>query len=307
MWDILMEKLKHVKVYTLADNLVGVPGLQGQWGLSMLLEVVDGKGEAHKIVFDTGGDKRLLMHNIERLKLNLKDVEAIVLSHAHRDHTSSIVEIVSSTGGVRVYAHPHLFLPKFRINPQGRKEGVGVPEDEGLENIERAGGEVILSAEPMEVLPGCWTTGEITRTSFEDLSPPMGGGKWTIVIDGVEREDRILDDQALLLDVEGVGPIIVAGCSHAGVVNTLIQAKRTWGFERIHGLIGGMHLLQRPDNYIEKTLDALREFRPSLLSPCHCTGFKAMAMLWREFPEAFVLNFCGRVLETGRSPEPRIF
>lgn len=98
---------------------------------------------------------------------------------------------------------------------------------------------MILSAEPIEVLPGCWTTGEIPRVSFEDVSPPIGGGRRVIVVDGVEMDDRILDDQALFLDLEGVGPILVTGCAHAGIVNTLIQARKLWCFERIHSLIGG--------------------------------------------------------------------
>jgi 7,8-dihydropterin-6-yl-methyl-4-(beta-D-ribofuranosyl)aminobenzene 5'-phosphate synthase len=301
-----MGEIEFLKIYNLADNLVMSSNLQGQWGLSMLLEMVDRRGEAHKVIFDTGGDKGSLMHNIEKLKVNLGDVECVVLSHGHADHTSSTVEIVSSAGGVRVYAHPHLFLPRFYIDPGGRREKGGVPEDEELDNIERAGGEVILSTGPMEVLPGCWTTGEIPRVSFEDISPPMGGGRRVIVVDGVEVDDRILDDQALFLDVDGVGPIIVTGCAHAGIVNTLIHAKKTWGLDRIHGIIGGLHLLQRPDSYIERTLDFIRGFEPSLLSPCHCTGFKAMAMLWKAFPESFLLNFSGRVIEPGKIPEHRI-
>ncbi len=298
--------MKLLKIYILADNLVMSPNLQGHWGLSFLVETVDGRGESHKLLFDTGGDKRSLMLNIERLKVDLEDVEGIVLSHGHADHTSSTVEIVSSTGGVKVYAHPHTFLQRFYLDPQGKRERGGVPEEEGLEHIERAGGEVVLSAEPLEVSPGCWTTGEIPRGSFEDISPPLEGGRRTIVVDGVEVEDRILDDQALLADVEGVGPILLTGCAHAGIVNTLFQARRIWGLEGIHGLIGGMHLLRRPDAYIERTLEALRGFRPSLLSPCHCTGFKATAMILRAFPEAFVLNFCGRVIEPGRAPETSI-
>lgn len=134
-----MERLNHLKIYTLADNLVMSSGLQGQWGLSMLLEVVDWRGETHKVIFDTGGDKRSLMHNIEKMKVGLEDIECVVLSHGHGDHTSSTVEIVSSTGGVKVYAHPHLFLPRFYIDRQGRRERGGVPEDEGLDKIEQAG------------------------------------------------------------------------------------------------------------------------------------------------------------------------
>ncbi|MFQ6054116.1 MAG: hypothetical protein ACE5OO_07825, partial [Candidatus Bathyarchaeia archaeon] len=112
--------------------------------------------------------------------------------------------------------------------------------------------------------------------------------------------------QGLWMEVEGVGPIVITGCAHAGPVNTLLQAQRLSGARRIGGLIGGTHLVGRSDAYLEQTVRALRGFGLRLLSPCHCTGFKATAVLWRAFPDAFVLNFCGRVIEAGKEPEKRV-
>lgn len=302
-----LEKVRSLRVMTLAENLVQRSGLQGQWGLSFLLELVDARGRRRKVVFDTGNDKAPLMHNIKRLKVDLSDVDCVVLSHGHGDHTVATVEVVEAAGGVEVYAHPHVFLPRFYVDRRGRRTRGGVPEGEGVAEIEAAGGEVVLTAEPREVVPGLWTTGQIPRvTPFERVSPPLGGGRRVIVVDGEEVEDRILDDQALWMDVEGIGPFVITGCAHAGPVNTLLQAQRLGGFRRVSGLVGGTHLVRRSDAYVEQTIRALRGFGLGVLSPCHCTGFKATARLWRAFPDAFVLNFCGRVIEAGKEPEPRV-
>lgn len=302
-----MEKVGSLRVMTLAENLVQMGGLQGQWGLSFLIELTDARGRSRKVVFDTGNDKAPLMHNIRRLKVDLSDIDCIVLSHGHGDHTVATVEMVEAAGSMKVYAHPHLFLPRFYVDRHGRRTRGGVPEGEGIAEIEGAGGEVVLTPEPLEVVPGLWTTGQIPRvTPFERVSPPSSGGRRVIVVEGEEVEDQILDDQALWMDVDGVGPFVITGCAHAGPVNTLLHAQRLSGFKWVYGLVGGTHLVGRSDAYLEQTLRALGGFGLRLLSPCHCTGFKATTRLWQAFPEAFVLNFCGRVIEAGKEPEPRV-
>lgn len=300
-----MREIESLRVTTLAENLVQSSGLHGQWGLSLLLELVDAGGRRRKVVFDTGNDRPPLMHNIKRLEVGLGDVDCVVLSHGHGDHTVATVEVVEAAGGVKVYAHPHLFLPRFYVDRRGKRTRSGVPEGEGIAEIEGAGGEVALGSDPREVVPGVWTTGQIPRaTPFERVSPPSGGGRRLIVIDGEEVDDEILDDQALWMAVRGVGPVVITGCAHAGPVNTLLHAQRLGGLERVFGLIGGTHLVGRSDGYLEQTLGALRGFGLGLLSPCHCTGFRATAELWRTFPEAFVLNFCGRVISISESALP---
>jgi len=302
-----LREVRSLRVTTLAENLVQSSGFHGQWGLSLLLELVDAGGRSRKVVFDTGNDKAPLMQNIKRLKVDLSDVDCVVLSHGHGDHTVATVEVVEAAGGVKVHAHPHVFLPRFYVDRRGKRSRGGVPEGEGIAEIERAGGEVVLASEPREVVPGVWATGQIPRaTPFERVSAPSGGGRRVIVVDGEEVDDQILDDQAIWMDVHGVGPFVITGCAHAGPVNTLLQAQRLGGLERIHGLIGGTHLVGRSDAYLEQTLRALEGFGLGLLSPCHCTGFRATAELWRAFPDAFVLNFCGRVIEAGKEPEKRI-
>jgi len=299
--------VKSLKITTLADNLVLRAGLHGQWGLSYLLEIVDEEGDRRKVVFDTGNDREPLLHNIKELEVDLGDVDAVVLSHGHGDHTVATVEVVEAAGGCPVYAHPHCFLPRFYVDRHGKRTRGGVPEGQGVEDIEAAGGELVISAEAQEVVPGLWTTGQVPRiTGFEMVSPPTDGGRRIVVVDGEERDDQILCDQALWTDVEGVGPWLITGCAHSGPVNTALHVMKLGGFTGLHGLIGGTHLVGRDDAYILKTIEELRRLDLSFLSPCHCTGFKAMAMLYNAFPDSFVVNYCGRVFEAGKEPRHRL-
>jgi 7,8-dihydropterin-6-yl-methyl-4-(beta-D-ribofuranosyl)aminobenzene 5'-phosphate synthase len=125
-------------------------------------------------------------------------------------------------------------------------------------------------------------------------------------VDGKKIDDQILDDQALWMQVDDVGPVVITGCAHAGLVNTLLQVRKLGHFKQIQGLIGGTHLVGRSEDYVEQTMRELRQFGLGLISPCHCTGFKAKARLWQTFPQAFVLNFSGRVIEVGKELEDRV-
>jgi 7,8-dihydropterin-6-yl-methyl-4-(beta-D-ribofuranosyl)aminobenzene 5'-phosphate synthase len=242
------------------------------------------------------------------LKVDLDNVDAIVLSHGHLDHTAATVEVAKATGGVKVYAHPHTFLPRFFTSKRGKRRRIGVPRGEGLDKIESVGGEVLLLTTPCEVAPGLWTTGQIARlTAFERELPLSKGESVSITIGDAEVEDRILDDQALWTTVDEAGPVVITGCAHAGLVNTVTQVKTAGPFNRIYGLVGGTHLVGRSEDYLGRTIRALQTQGLRLISPCHCTGFKATAKLWQEFLAVFVLNFCGRVLRVGEDPKMRLF
>jgi 7,8-dihydropterin-6-yl-methyl-4-(beta-D-ribofuranosyl)aminobenzene 5'-phosphate synthase len=295
--------IKSLKLTTLADNMVYRAGLHGQWGLSILLDLEDNRGHPRKVLLDTGNDVEPLLHNIKELKVDLSDLDAVVLSHGHSDHTAATVEIMGTSGGCPVYAHPHCFLPRNNLSRKGKRTRAGVPEGQGVSQIEAAGGEVRLSGRPVEVVPGLWTTGQVPRVSdFEDVPAPREGARRLVEVEGSEVDDAILCDMALWADVEGLGPWVITGCAHSGPVNTLTHVRELGGFKDIYALVGGTHLVSRPDEYIGRTADALEGFGLRLLSPCHCTGFKASAMLWGRFMEAFVLNYCGRVIEAGETP-----
>jgi 7,8-dihydropterin-6-yl-methyl-4-(beta-D-ribofuranosyl)aminobenzene 5'-phosphate synthase len=298
--------VRALKITTLAEN-AAQSVLLGQWGLSFLLELVDGKGDNRKVVFDTGINKRALLHNIKCLEADLSEVDCVVLSHGHLDHTAATVEIVNMTGGVKVYAHPHAFLPRFHEDKAEKRWKIGVPKGEGLAEIEKAGGKVLLTSKPTEIVPGVRTTGQIDRlTSFERALPLSEGERLIIVINGKETEDQILDDQALWMQVDGIGPYVITGCAHAGLINTLMHIQKIGQLKQIRGLVGGTHLVGRSEEYLQQTITELKQFGLGLISPCHCTGFKAGANLWNAFPNAFVLNFSGRTIEAGKEPKPRV-
>lgn len=306
-----MRSIRALRITTLAENSAWIDerglGYLGQWGLSFLLEIVDGKGETRKVVFDTGLDKKALFHNIKVLKANLSDVDCVVLSHGHLDHTAATVEIVKAAKGVKIYGHPHTFLPRFFVDKKGKRHQLGIPKGERLEDIEKAGGDVVLTTEPIEVVPGVWTTGRIQRvTRFEQPLPLSEGEKLIIAIDGNEVDDQILDDQALWMHVDRVGSYVVTGCAHSGLVNTLSHVQKLSSYKRIHGMVGGTHLIDRSAEYLQKTIAELRRFQLSLISPCHDTGFKAAARLWQAFPDAFVWNFSGRVIDSQEQLEMRV-
>lgn len=306
VFSMKMSSVRDLKITTLADNLVMTRCL-GQWGLSFLLELVDATGDRRMVVFDTGMHKKPLLYNVKQLKVELSDVDCIVISHGHGDHTGATVELLKAAEGAKVYAHPHTFLPRFHRDKKGKRRRRGVPKGEGLGKIEKAGGEVFFNTEPAEIVPGVWTTGQIRRvTEFECVLPVSEEEKRTIVVEGEEIDDEICDDQALWMNVEGVGPVVITGCAHAGPVNTLLHVKRIGGLKRVHGLIGGTHLVGRSERYLQHTIEGLKQFELKLISPCHCTGFKAMAKLWQVFNDSFVLNFSGRIIEASKETEDRL-
>jgi len=166
-----MESVQSVKVVTLADNLVYDNRLLGQWGFSAFIEVTDQNRIAHHIVFDTGSKKQALLYNIKALKIDLSLLEFIVLSHGHYDHTSATVELIKkSQRKVKVLVHPSTFLPRFRIRKK-RREYFGIPKGEREVDIREAGGQIIETTEPKEIIPRVTTSGEIKRTNpFEKIT-----------------------------------------------------------------------------------------------------------------------------------------
>jgi len=299
--------IKKLKITTIADNLVLRAGLWGQWGLSYLLELTDSKGVPRKVLFDTANDKEPFLYNIEKLKLDLNDLDAIILSHGHSDHTVATIEAVEMAGGCPVYAHPHCFLPRYYETKEGKRTKGGVPEGQGVSDIEKVGGKVVLTEKPVEVVPGLWTTGEVSRVNdFEKVSEPLDGGRRIIMVDGEEKDDLILCDQSLWMEIEGRGCWVITGCAHSGPVNTVEQVCRLGGFKEVSTYIGGTHLVARDKEYIMRTAKELERFNLQLFSPCHCTGFNAMSLLHKEFGDRFAVNYCGRVFKSWEKLSPMV-
>ena len=299
-----MESVRSAKVITLADNLVYDNRLLGQWGFSAFIEVVDKNRGVHHIVFDTGSKKQALLFNIKALKIDLSSLEFIVLSHGHYDHTSATVELVkNSRRKVRVLVHPYTFLPRFQIRKKKRKH-IGVPKGEREVDIGKAGGQIVETTKPKEIVPGVITSGEIKRTNpFEKIT-------WRnvkTIIEGKQVMDKIPEDQALYINIEKHGLLAIVGCAHAGIVNTLDHAVAMTGEKKLYGFIGGTHLIKPKEQRLNETIKRLKDYDLKLMAPSHCTGHKGMTVLNHNFSDAFVLNYAGRTIDTSKKLKDKVF
>jgi 7,8-dihydropterin-6-yl-methyl-4-(beta-D-ribofuranosyl)aminobenzene 5'-phosphate synthase len=255
------------------------------------------------LVFDTGSNKNALLHNIKGLKLDLAPLESIILSHGHYDHTSATVEIAKKAKNkVKVFAHPNAFQPKYKIK-KGKKEPHGMPKGEGRAEIERTGAQIIETVSPTEIMSGVMASGEIPRvTSFEKLV-----WKNMTIIDGNPVRDKLLDDQALFINIARKGALVVCGCAHAGLINTLEHALNVTKTKKLYGFIGGTHMIHPKETRLKETIAHLKKLDLQLISPAHCTGHKSIAALNQAFPDSFVLNYTGRVIDTARKLKNPVF
>jgi len=298
-----MQTVRSVKVTTLADNVVYDGRLLGQFGFSAHLEIKDHKGKKHSIIFDTGLKKGALLYNIKTLKLDLSPLECIILSHGHIDHTSATIELIKrAKRKVKVIAHPNAFLPKFKIE-KGKRRHHGVPSGERKTDILKIRGQITETTRPTEIIPGVLTSGEIKRiTPFEKIT-----WKNMTLIDGKQVRDHVLDDQALFINIEKHGVLVLSGCAHAGIINTLQSALDTTKAKKLFGFIGGTHLIRPKESRLRETVRRIKEFDLQLISPAHCTGHKSIATINQAFPEAFVLNYAGRTIDTAKKLKDPVF
>jgi 7,8-dihydropterin-6-yl-methyl-4-(beta-D-ribofuranosyl)aminobenzene 5'-phosphate synthase len=270
------------------DVLVAEPGF------SALVRVEKG-GRGHTLLFDAGVSPTGVVENMRRLGLSLGDVETIVLSHGHWDHVTGLEGITRELGraGLPVLIHPE-FWSRRRIRFPGL-DPAELPST-SRSALEGAGFEVVEGRQPSFLLDGCMlVTGEVDRTtSFE-----TGFQGHDVFRDGDWQPDPlILDDQALVLRLRDRGLVVLSGCGHAGIVNTVLYAKRLTGEERVAAVLGGFHLSGPMfEPIIDPTVAAFEELSPALLVPAHCTGWKAVHRLAARFPEAFVQCAVGTTIE----------
>jgi len=298
-----MQTVRSVKVTTLADNVVYDSRLLGQFGFSAHLEITNLNRKKHSIIFDTARKKGALLYNIKTLKLDLSPLECIILSHGHHDHTSATVELIKrAKRKVRVIVHRNAFYPKFKIE-KGKRRPHGIPKGESKLDILKAGGQIVETSQPREIISGVMTSGEIKRiTPYEKIT-----WKNYTLINGKQVRDKVLDDQALFINIERHGVLVLSGCAHAGIINTLQSALDTTKSRKLYGFIGGTHLIRPKENRLKETVRELKEFDLQLISPAHCTGHMSIAAINQAFPEAFVLNYAGRTIDTAKKLKDPIF
>ncbi|WIX83583.1 MBL fold metallo-hydrolase [Amycolatopsis carbonis] len=268
-------------------------GLLGEHGFSSLVAVRRGAAEA-TLLFDTGLSPSAMITNADRLGTDLHAVEGVVLSHGHFDHTGGLAGLAGRLGRERlpVLAHPEVWTKRRLVVP-GRE----VFELPTLSKTALAGEgfDVIERREPTLLADGrVLITGEVARTTEFERGMPPSHQAW---LDGDWRHDpAVIDDQALVVHLRGQGLVVLTGCGHAGVLNIVKQAQRLTGVDRLHALVGGLHLGGRAfEATIDPTVAALAELSPALLAPGHCTGWRAQHALASAFPDAWVPSSSGSV------------
>lgn len=244
--------------------------LWAEHGLSVFLDL-DLGAESMKLLWDTGASEEVMLHNAQALHIDLCGIDMICLSHGHYDHTGGLMGILRQIKGrTQVLAHPDIFAPKLKERPA--LEHIGLPFTRG--QAEAAGAVMLECRGPLTIAPGFMSTGEVLRSEpFEKVE-----GFWTIR-DGQCCQDEIPDDQALAAVLPGKGLVVITGCAHSGIINTIRHAQKITGVDELYAVIGGFHLMGADLQRIEATAEALRDLDPVMVSPGHCTGQKAICRL----------------------------
>ncbi len=263
------------QITVLMDDAPGGANLAAEHGLSIHLSTADGA-----LLLDTGQTGKFIA-NAEQLGIDLTGIDHVALSHGHYDHTGGLPALLAINPKVRLWRHPDTFEAKYAraAAPPHRWIGVGAPT---AGRISRQ----TIAATPQTVLPNLRLTGEIPRQTDEDT-----GGDFFTDAD-CTIPDPVPDDQAVVVDT-ATGPVVVLGCAHAGVINTLKHVAALLDTDHIRTVIGGMHLLRADDARLTATVNAFDALGVELVVPLHCTGAAATAFLQDHLGDRCVPGRCG--------------
>jgi len=309
---MMINELDRVEILTLQDNYIDMTAtdnsamihragsrVKGQvrksvlaeHGFSALIRTTAGE-RTRTMLFDFGFSEIGAAYNAKALGAPMGEIEAIALSHSHGDHMGGFRELVKLIGkpGIELVVHPAAFkAPRYVKFDGGESKSQHPPFTR--EMTEAAGVKVVATKEPWPLLGGdVLFLGEIPRrTPFETGLPNAYYEEG-----GVEKKDDIEDDTSLCMNLKGKGLIVLSGCAHAGIVNTVARAREVMGIDTVHVIMGGFHINVAPtDPLVGLTVDALRNINPRYIVPTHCTGRKSIQQIEAAMPESFILNMAG--------------
>lgn len=273
------------RITILCDNSVGsLSGTLGEHGFAALIEPDQGA----PFLFDTGQGLTLL-HNAARMGRDLGAVGKVVISHGHYDHSGGLLPLLKEHGPKVIHGDERLFMPRFRVKDSGESYPIGIPFTRT--ELEANGATFDLSVDFRELAPGIFLSGAVPRVT------PFEKGDQGLYCDPEGQEpDATPDDQSLILATDK-GLVVLLGCCHAGLVNTLEHIACQTGRKDIYAVIGGTHLGFCSQEQLEKTIVVVKKYRIRKLAVSHCTGFAAAARLSREMPQMFQNAMVGYTLE----------
>lgn len=265
-----------IKIYALEGNMIGAP-------------------VPYTILFDCGGTPDSFIRNFKAFDIDPMSINQVVISHGHPDHMGCIKSFMEMRGGVPcpVVIHPDTFTARYVLSPFGyvfpHITG-GLPSKEECEAV---GARFVEVTEPVKVGPGCMTTGEIPW--YEDV--PFEPSPITIYHERMNKMelDKTTDEMALAINLKNHGLVVISGCAHNGIINTIKRCKEVSGVDEVYAVMGGFHLgfPEVPRDMTAKTIEKLKEIAPKVIIPQHCTGFRASAEIMYAFPEEYVQTSVG--------------
>jgi 7,8-dihydropterin-6-yl-methyl-4-(beta-D-ribofuranosyl)aminobenzene 5'-phosphate synthase len=254
-------------------------------GMSCLLQVRAGE-EEHQVLFDTGHGPDCITFNLDYMQVDVTRIESIVISHGHVDHIGGLEAVLGRIGRrVPIVVHPNVFVER-RLNVKPLNHVVDMPVLDRAW-LEREA-DLVVTEEPYALASGLVVaTNTVERTTDFETGFPYS----EIKSDGEWVTDPFLDDQALAVNVKGRGLVVIGGCSHAGIINTVKYCQKLFATEKVHAVIGGFHLNDKIfEPIIDKSVAEMKVIDPEYIVPMHCTGWTATNEFAQAFPEAFILN-----------------
>jgi 7,8-dihydropterin-6-yl-methyl-4-(beta-D-ribofuranosyl)aminobenzene 5'-phosphate synthase len=279
---------KELRITIVVDDRGGCE-LVGEKGFAAWIE-----GRGQKILFDTGQGQALLPNAVE-LGCDLSLLDALVLSHGHYDHSGAVIPVLDKASACRLYCHAQAVVPRYSVRPDEapRLIAVAAADREAIFALPRE--RVYWVDGPLQIASGVYLSGPIPRRHpLEDT-----GGPFFLDIEGC-RADVLDDDMALGITTDH-GLIIVTGCCHAGLVNTVEQMRSVTGVDTVFGILGGLHLMNASRARLDATCTALRQWQPEFIVPCHCTGEEAMVTLRERLGASVVSGHAGLTLGIAES------
>ena len=262
-------------------------------GISFLLRAKTGQ-RSTTILFDAGMSPIPIIHNSQVLGIDLTEVDQVVISHGHPDHFGGVYAALRAIGSrVPLLVHPSAFSPRLIQRSDVTLQYFNKQLTEA--ELREAGGAIVAIKDPLEIAPGVMTSGEIPTSIDFEKNVPVGR---VAVRGGRVGPDPIEDYQTLVINVKGLGLVVLDPCGHAGVVSSLDHARKITGVETIHAVLGGFHLGHAgvTQEKIDRTIDELAGRDVKWVSPMHCSGFRTQRAVAERMPEAFKLMTVGAEL-----------
>lgn len=265
-------QVRELKI-TILSTMVADYGTRGEWGFSALVEA-DGR----KLLVDTGGSPGTVLDNAKALGIDLSDVEEVVLTHNHDDHTAGFLSLREALmrKNPRAMSRVHLASATFmgRLQRNGSEANYMVLHRAEMEKL---GVSFVMHDQPTQLLPGVWFSGPVPR-KFPERNWAVAG---PMVLNGKMVEDTIPEDSSLVINT-AQGTVLLSGCGHAGVVNTMTYVQELLPGRPITALVGGFHLFPLDDARLDWTGQQMQAFGVKWLLGAHCTGFEAVYRLRRQ-------------------------